>query len=129
MLKRNDDNGKNAALLQDAIYDYTMRAKTLISELNSQLGLDNPESSVIVNPFATENTSFMSSDMSLNGQLTSFLNKGYGFWCSIFHNEYKGQTIDNFVPTAPMMYTFWSHPSLVGNYPNLSVIALHVSHY
>ena len=110
-VKRNDDGGKNARLVEDAIFDYIMRGKTLISELNSELGLDDPESSIIVNPFATENTSFVTSDMSLNGQLTSFLNKGYGFWCSIIETEYNGQNTDNFVPTVPMMYKFWSHPS------------------
>ena len=127
IVKKHDENSKNVGLVEDAIFDYIIRGKTLITNLNSELGLDDPESSIVTNPFSVETSSFISNDMSLSGQLSSFLSKGYGFWCSIMNDQYRGQNSHTFVPTTPMMYEFWSHPSVVGNYPNLSTIALHVS--
>ena len=126
-MKKVDLKGKNVELLEDAIADYTMRGKTLITELNLQLGLNDPKSQIVTNPFALDTTSFMSCDMSLDGQLTSFLTKGYGHWVSVIGNEYKGQNLDEFKPVTPLMLKFWTHPSVVGTYPNLSVIACHVS--
>ena len=103
------------------------RGKTLIMELNSTLQLDNPESSIVVNPFSVEKVSFLTQDMSIDGQLQSFLSKGFGYWHSVVGNTFLSQTAEAFVPTNPMMIKFWHDPSVVANFPNLSAIACHVS--
>ena len=99
----------------------------MITELNSTLELDNPSAKVLVNPFSRDQVSFLTQDMSLDGQLKDFLKKGFGYWHTIIQNEFVGQNKETFVPTYPMMTKFWSHPSVMASFPNLSVIASHVS--
>ena len=127
MKRAEGENSRNVVLLEDCITDYEMRAKTLITELNSALELDNPQSQVLVNPFAVTSTSYMSSDMSLSGQIRSYLQKGYSYWHQIIGDEYSHQSSDRFRPTISLRQKFWAHPTVKATFPNLSTIACHVS--
>ena len=126
-VKRIDKYGRNVQLLEDCITDYVVRAKTLITELNATLGLNNPRSQILVNPFAIDQTCFMNNDMSLEGQLSSFLTKGFSYWHSVIGTEYSGQNSDTFVPSTEFMIKFWNNASVLASFPNLCTIVSHVS--
>ena len=100
-----------------------------IKVMNAELGLTNPESQIICNPFAISCQNFMNTDNSLEGQLKKFLTMGFGYWSSIFADRFTGQTQESFQPTTKLMLEFWSNPSVVGNFPNLAIIAKKVSFF